>query len=425
MTLPPAFPLTGTRRVPGDKSISHRAAILASVARGTSILRGFSPAGDCRATLRALIDLGVGAAREGDVVTIEGRGPEAFTPTLAPLQCGRSATTMRLMAGMVAGVRFPCTFTGDEQLLLRPMLRVAEPLRSMGAVVKLARGDRPPLTIRGGGLAGIRYLLPIPSAQVKSAVLLAGLQASGSTVVIEPIPVRDHTERLLQAMGAPVSRGVDRASWTRVERGTLRPLDLDVPGDFSSAAPLIVAAALVPGSDLEITGVGLNQTRTGLLDVLRRMGGSVEVELERTNPEPMGTIRVRSQPLSATTVRPEEVPGLIDELPLVGLLGAGADGVTSVSGAMELRRKESDRIAGLVAGLRTLGAEAEELPDGFLVSGPTVLGGGTCDARQDHRLVMAFSIAGLIATGKVKVEGAEFVDDSFPGFFEALDGSHA
>jgi 3-phosphoshikimate 1-carboxyvinyltransferase len=422
-TSPRLDSVKGRCAVPGDKSISHRAALLAAMADGQSRIGGFSPAGDCRATLAILAELGVGWVREGSTLRVHGRGPEALMAPGRPLDCGRSGTTIRLTIGLVAGAAFSTTLTGDGQLLRRPMSRVAEPLRLMGAGVELSDGGRPPLTVRGGPLRGIEYVLPVASAQVKSALLLAGLQASGTTVVVEPSPTRDHTERLLEAMGAPIRRWEEGAGpKVAVSRRVLAPIELDVPGDFSSAAPFVALASLLPGSDLRIEGVGLNPGRTGFLRILERMGGAIEVTRYVDGVEPSGDLRIRHGELRATVIEPAEVPGAIDELPLVGLVATQADGVTEVRGASELRVKESDRIAGLVAGLRALGGDARELEDGFAVRGPTPLRGGPCDARADHRLAMAFRVASFVASGDVNVEGLEFVPDSFPGF-EALLGT--
>jgi len=411
--------VAGVVRVPGDKSISHRGAILAALAEGVSHLRGFSPAGDCRATLTVLRSLGVSVDFDvdGDVVTMESRGAGGLAQPGMALDCGRSGTTMRLMAGVLAGTSFRSTLVGDEQLLRRPMARVAEPLRRMGAAVELSPEGTAPVTIHGARLTGIEFELPVPSAQVKSAVLLAGLRALGPTVILEAIPSRDHTERLLEWLGGPIVRTPGR---TTVRAGELRPFDLDVPGDVSSAAPLLAAAALVPGSNLTVRGVGLNPTRTGFLRVMERMGVEVETLPGEFDPEPAGDLTVRPAPLRAVTIEAAEVPALIDELPLVGVLATQADGDTSVRGAAELRLKESDRIAGLMAGLRALGADAEELPDGFVVRGPVRLRGGVVDARSDHRLAMAFTVAGLVALDEVDVRGLEYLPDSFPGFAETL-----
>jgi 3-phosphoshikimate 1-carboxyvinyltransferase len=421
--------LVGSCSVPGDKSISHRAAILAALAPGTSRIRGFSPAGDCASTLSAVAALGArvegepgdGSLRIVGPIAPHGRhaGPDADAdPGANVIDCGRAGTAMRLLAGVIASLPMSATLTGDRQLLRRPMRRVADPLRLMGAEVGLVEDERPPIHVSGGGLSGIDYRMPVASAQVKSAVLLAGLLASGRTTVREPIPTRDHTERMLAAMGARIGVAPG-AAW--VERGGLSPLDLVVPGDLSSAAFLLTAAAIVPHSSLTIEGVGLNPTRAGFLRILERMGGDVTIDPDaECGGEPAGSILGRHARLRATLVGADEVPSAIDELPLIGLLATQADGVTEVRGAGELRVKESDRIAGLVRGLRALGADAEELPDGFVVRGPTKLRGGAPDARDDHRLAMTFAIAGLIADGPVRVDGISYADDSFPGFETVL-----
>jgi 3-phosphoshikimate 1-carboxyvinyltransferase len=329
---------------------------------------------------------------------------------------------MRLLSGALAPFPLDVTLTGDAQLLARPMERVAAPLRAMGADVGTAEGGRPPVRLAGGGLHGVEYSPPVASAQVKSAVLLAGLGARGATTVREATPTRDHTERLLVAMGGRLTRTVDPAAVT-VQPGTLAGLELAVPGDLSSAAPLIAAAAMVPGSDLIVAGVGLNPTRGGLLAALATMGA--EVTTEHTvddGGEPRGDVRVAHASLGQVTVGPTDIPAMVDELPLLGLLATQAEGVSEVRGAGELRVKESDRIAVLVAGLRALGADVEELPDGFVVRGPSPLSGGEVDAAGDHRMAMVFAVAGLVASGPVRVRGMESVGDSFPGFLQALEG---
>jgi 3-phosphoshikimate 1-carboxyvinyltransferase len=392
--------------------------LVAALGDGTSTIRGFSPAGDCAATLAVLEALGVSAERGDDALVIHGRAGRAFHPPGLPLDCGRSGTTLRLGAGMVAADRGPFELTGDAQLLARPMERVAVPLRAMGAEVRTSPGGRPPVHIRGGALSGIEYALPVASAQVKSAVLLAGLRAEGETAVIESVDTRDHTERLLAATGIDLHRDHGRVT---VRPGVPAAFDLEVPGDLSSAAALMAAAALLPGSDLTLRAVGINPTRTGFVETLRRMGGDVEVIPGAEGIEPAGDLRVRPAPLRAVGIGAEDVPGLIDELPMIGVLATQADGVTEVLGAEELRVKESDRIAGLVRGLRELGAEVEERPDGFVIRGPTALRGGRVDARLDHRLALAFTLAGLVAAEPVTVEGMAFVWDSFPGFLRALE----
>jgi 3-phosphoshikimate 1-carboxyvinyltransferase len=423
--VPPATrPLRGRVNVPTDKAISHRAALFGALASGTTVVRGYSPAGDCASTLAAIRSVGARVVSDGDEVRIEGWGARGPAGAHAPVDCGRSGTTMRLLCGALAPFPIDVTLTGDPQLLARPMDRVAAPLRTMGARVATADGGRPPVGLRGGGLRGIDYAMPVASAQVKSAVLLAGLGASGPTTVREPVPTRDHTERLLAAMGARVTtdeRGTGRS--VAVEPGSLAGVEVTVPGDVSSAAPLVAAAALVPGSDLTVAGVGLNPTRAGLLAVLSGMGAWIETETTSdVGGEPLGDVRVRHAPLQAASVGASDVPAMVDELPLLGLLATQAEGVSRVRGADELRVKESDRIAVLVAGLRALGADVEELPDGFVVAGPTPLTGGDLDSAGDHRMAMVFAVAALIAHGPVRVRGMESVGDSFPGFLAALQG---
>jgi 3-phosphoshikimate 1-carboxyvinyltransferase len=417
MRFEPGRPIRGVARVPGDKSISHRAAILAGLAGGRSSLSNFAPGADCTASVEVLRALGAVVDRDGDSIVVTPVAEPA--PPVGPLDCARSGTTMRLMAGVLATMPFRSTLTGHEQLLRRPMGRIALPLRLMGAEVKLSGGELPPMSVRGGSLVGIEYELPVASSQVKSAVLLAGLSALGATTVVEPLPTRDHTERLLAWLGAPIHTTQGRV--TVRSDGGLRPFELRVPGDLSSAAPLLAAAALVEGSDLVIEDVGLNPTRTGFLRALERMGAVIEIDALPADPEPAGRLRIRQAPLVGTTVSGDEVPLVVDELPLLGVLATQADGVTEVRGAAELRLKESDRIAGLVAGLRAIGADVEEYGDGFAVRGPTPLRGGAVDSRSDHRLAMAFAVAGLVASAPVAVSDMGFVADSFPGFVHALE----
>ena len=421
--VPATRPLRGRVAVPTDKAISHRGAILGALAEGTSVLRGYSPAGDCVSTLEVLHVLGATVTRAGDEVRVGGWGEQGPAEPVGPVDCGRSGTTMRLLCGALAAFPVDLTLTGHPQLLARPMERVAAPLRSMGADVRTDDDGRPPIRLRGGALRGVDYEPPVASAQVKSALLLAGVRATGATTVREPVPTRDHTERLLTAMGVPVhveAHGGGRR--VTVQPGPLRAIELTVPGDFSSAAPLIAAAALVDGSDLTVTSVGLNPTRAGLLSVAARMGASIEtVSASRKGDEPAGDVRVRHVPLTAVSVQAGDVPAMVDELPLLGLLATQADGTSEVRGASELRVKESDRIAVLVCGLRALGAHVEELPDGFVVRGPSPLHGGEVDSAGDHRMAMLFAVAGLVATGPVHVRGMESVGDSFPGFLTALE----
>jgi 3-phosphoshikimate 1-carboxyvinyltransferase len=419
-------PLSGRCRVPTDKAISHRAALLAACSAGTSRIEDFSPAGDCQATVQLVRSLGCTVRMEDDALEVTGLGPACPPRILTEaLDCGRSGTTMRLGAGLLAGLPFTVQLTGHPQLLGRPMERVAEPLRRMGAHVSTSAGGRPPIQLRGGGLTGIEFTPPQASAQVKSAVLLAGIRASSSTTVCEPVPTRDHTERLLAAMGAPILVQETPAGRTvRLQPGPLDPLHMPVPGDASSAAVLATAAALIPGSDVVLERIAINPSRMGFFDVLQRMGGQVDFESHsgENGPEPIASIRVRFAPLQAFRISAHEVPALIDELPLLGLLATSAEGMSEVRGAAELRVKESDRITGLISGLRELGADAEELEDGFVVHGPITLRGGRCQSQDDHRLAMTFTLAGLMSQAPVAVVGGEFIADSFPGFQALLAG---
>jgi 3-phosphoshikimate 1-carboxyvinyltransferase len=422
----PARAVTGVLRVPGDKSISHRYALLAAIADGPSTISNYAPGADCASTLSCLASLGAIVSRtpspdDGDppIVTIEGRGLRGLAAPDAPLDCGNSGSTMRMLGGVIAAHPFISTLIGDASLSRRPMRRIIGPLTQMGAGVTAGPGDRPPVVIHGGSLQGIRFAPDTPSAQVKSAVLLAGLQASGETCVVEPASTRDHTERALAAFGATVAiegRSITLQGGQRLTGGALR-----VPGDLSSAAFMAVAASALAGSDVTITDVGLNPSRAGLLDLLRRFGAQVDTTIEGDwQGEPVGRLRVRHGAMRDLVITPAEVPEVIDELPVLATLGTFGGSVT-VSGAGELRVKESDRIAELVAGLRLMGADADERPDGFQVRSGTRLTGGTVHAHHDHRLAMAFAIAALGATGPTTIEGADAVAVSYPAFFEDLE----
>lgn len=422
----PARAVTGVLRVPGDKSISHRYALLAAIADGPSTISNYAPGADCASTLSCLASLGAIVSRtpshdDGDppIITIEGRGLRGLAAPAAPLDCGNSGSTMRMLGGVIAAHPFISTLIGDASLSRRPMRRIIGPLTQMGAAVTAGPGDRPPVIIHGGSLQGIRFAPDTPSAQVKSAVLLAGLQASGETCVVEPASTRDHTERALAAFGATVT--VDGRSITLQGGQRLKGRALRVPGDLSSAAFMAVAASVLAGSDVTITDVGLNPSRAGLLDVLRRFGAQVDTTIEGDwQGEPVGRLRVRHGAMRDLVITPAEVPEVIDELPVLATLGTFGGSVT-VSGAGELRVKESDRIAELVAGLRLLGADAEERPDGFQVRAGARLTGGTVHAHHDHRLAMAFAIAALGATAPTTIEGADAVAVSYPAFFEDLE----
>jgi len=426
VTVSPALTVSGELRVPGDKSISHRDALLAALADGRSTIANYAPGADCASTLACISALGAIVSRtpatragEPPLVTIEGRGVRGLRAAAGDLDCGNSGSTMRMLAGVVAAHPFLSTLIGDASLSRRPMRRIIGPLTEMGAVITAGAGDRPPVRIQGGELTGIQFRPDTPSAQVKSAVLLAGLQARGVTSVVEPASTRDHTERALAAFGADVTVAGRTITITGGQR--LQACGLTVPGDISSAAFMAVAAAALPGSDVTITRVGLNPSRSALLDVLRRFGAAVDVVVEDDwNGEPVGKLRIRHHRMTDLVITPDEVPEVIDELPVLATLGTFGGSVT-VSGAGELRVKESDRIAELVAGLRAMGADADERPDGFQVRSGTRLTGGTVHAKHDHRLAMAFAVAALGATGPTEIEGADAVAVSYPAFFEDLD----
>ncbi|HOA23179.1 MAG TPA: 3-phosphoshikimate 1-carboxyvinyltransferase [Aggregatilineales bacterium] len=408
--------LRGEVRVPGDKSISHRALILGALADGENRVRGWLAAGDTLATLDAMRTLGIDVQRENGNLRFHGgtlRAPGQ------PVNCGNAGTAIRLLAGLLAGQSFASVLDGSEQLRARPMRRVTAPLAAMGADIEDTDG-RAPLTIYPARLAGCAHRLNVASAQVKSAILLAGLQAEGWTTVIEPGPSRDHTERMLCAMGADVR--IDGLRVTVAGGGApLQPLDLTIPGDLSSAAFVIVAAALVPGSDVRMRGVGLNPTRTGLLDVLRRMGADISVEDRREEGgELVGTVRVRGGDLAATEIAGQDVVRAIDELPILAVAATQAEGETVIRDAAELRVKEVDRISLLAGELRRFGAAVEERPDGMIIGGRARLRGAAVHSHGDHRLAMAMAVAGLVAEGETVVQGADCADDSFPGFAATL-----
>ena len=424
----PSPRVRGHVRPPGDKSISHRYALLAAIADGSTTIRGYSTGADCASTLECLEGLGVaiertGAGDAGLSVRIEGRGLYGLQPPSSTLDAGNSGSTMRMLAGILAAHAFRSSITGDRSLRRRPMRRIITPLERMGAAIESIDG-RPPLTIHGTRpLKPLAFEPDVPSAQVKSAVLLAGLHADGTTEVREPVGTRDHTERALEAFGVPVHRAGRVVSVTG--GGRLAGCALEVPGDISSAAFWMAAASALPGSEVVISGVGLNPTRSGIVDVLRRMGAEIRVEEETVwGGEPVGTITVRHRDLLPARIGADEVPGVIDELPVLGAL-ATYGGELHVSGAQELRVKESDRISALAEGLRRMGAEIVEAPDGFSVLGGRRLRGAEVDARHDHRLAMAFAIAALGASGPTTVLDAGAAAVSYPEFFTVLDSLRA
>lgn len=419
-----ASALVGHVEVPGDKSISHRAAMLGAVAEGTTRISNFLPANDCLATLAAVSDLGIAVEYAGDVVLVHGRGLMGLCEPAGPVECGGSGTTMRLLAGLLAGRSMYSVLAGNAQLSRRPMDRVAVPLRRMGATILGRTGGKyPPLSIMGGNLQAIHYEMPVASAQVKSAVLLAGLSADGITSVVELAPTRDHTERMLAAMRVRVDSVGDTVQIVPASR--LEPLDMYVPGDISAAAFMLAAAAIVPGSRLVIPRVGVNPGRVGILRALQRMwdqqGGGVRLHNERLeNGEPVADLEVSHGSLRGITLPAHEVPTLIDELPVLAVIATQAEGVTEVRGATELRVKETDRIATTVTELRRMGAKIESLPDGFVVEGPVRLRGAVVSSHGDHRLAMALAVAALAADGETTIEETACIDDSFPGFERTL-----
>lgn len=418
----PTQELYGSTAVPGDKSISHRAAMFAALAEGRSRVRNYLPGGDCQATLGVLRSLGVAIeAVSPSELLIDGVGLHGLHEPAAPLDCVNSGTTMRLMAGLLAGQRFFSVLSGSPQLTKRPMGRVVEPLRRMGAVIHGRQGGTlAPLAIQGARLHDIDYALPVASAQVKSALLLAGLYSEGLAIVRQPGPARDHTERMLAAMGAPI-RVLGTLVTSERPKQPLTPLDLLVPGDISSAAFLLAAGLLAPKSHLTITGVGVNPTRTGILDILRLMGADLGLANERAEAgEPVADIVVQHSELRGVEIGGDLIVRAIDELPVLAVLATQAHGRTVVRDAAELRVKETDRIATVAAELRTLGAHVEEYPDGFAVQGPVELHSAPVWSHGDHRLAMALAVAGLVASGPVLVEEAECVSDSFPGFERVL-----
>ena len=422
IVIEPVPRLVGHLEVPGDKSISHRSVLIGAICEGETHITGFGRSADTEATIGAVRACGVTVEELGhDTLRVVGVGLKGLQAPSGPIDCHNAGTLVRLFAGILAGQEWQeFELTGDASLSSRPMGRVVDPLRAMGAGIESEDG-RLPLGIQGRPLHAIDYLLPMASAQVKSAILLAGLYADGETTVAEPAPTRDHTERMLEAAGARVTRREQSVSIWPAERLELG--EIEVPGDISSAAPFIVAATLVPGSELHVHGVNLNPRRTGLLDILWRMGANITVYNRRElGGEPGGDLEVRSAGLVGTTVTEKEVPLAIDELPLFALAAAFARGTSKLRGAAELRAKESDRIEATVDALRAIGVRITGTPDGFVVTGvPTRVRGGRIESRGDHRIAMLGAIAGLASSDGVRVDDASAVAVSFPGFFAMLE----
>lgn len=424
MRLTPALLLDGRLRLPGDKSISHRAALIAALADGRSEITNFSTAADCASTLNCLRDLGVSIERQDDKVIFAG-GQKLLAPR-RPLDCGNSGSTLRILAGVLAGQDFTAELIGDESLSSRPMRRIIEPLEMMGARIESTDG-KAPLKVHGSGqLNPISYKLPVASAQVKSAILFAGLNATGQTTVVETSLSRDHTERLFNGFGVRVTTHAD-LSVTLDGPARFTGGSMTIPGDVSSAAYFVAAAMLLPGSQLAIEGIGLNPTRAAFLSALTSWGANISTtDLQNERNEPYGTINIRggltgTATESDRTLNRPMIPSLIDELPLLAVVGSQIAGGIQIRDAAELRLKESDRLATTAANLRAMGAEVEEFDDGLAVSGPTQLRGARIDSHGDHRIAMAFSVAALIAKGETEISGAECVAISFPEFFTLLE----
>lgn len=410
-------PLQGSLTIPGDKSVSHRSVMFAALADGTSHIEGFLEGEDTRATARIFSQLGVRIETPSPSQRIvHGVGIDGLKAPEAPLDCGNAGTGMRLLAGLLAGQAFDCTLIGDESLSGRPMRRVTGPLSQMGAKIDTESDGTPPLHVHGGqALHGIDFASPVASAQIKSAVLLAGLYAQGETSVLEPHPTRDYTERMLSAFGVDIEFSPGKARLRGGQR--LRATDIVVPADFSSAAFYLVAASIIPGSELRLKQVGLNPRRTGLLHALRLMGADITEE----NPaeqggEPVADLVVRYAPLKGARIPEALVPDMIDEFPALFVAAAAAEGKTVVSGAAELRVKESDRLAAMATGLRALGMQVDETEDGATLHGGVRLGSGTIESHGDHRIAMAFAIAGQISDGEVRINDIANVATSFPDF---------
>jgi 3-phosphoshikimate 1-carboxyvinyltransferase len=414
----------GTVTVSPTKSISHRAAILNAIAEGEAVVEDFQRGADCLATLRCLDQLGVSWRWQDETsLLVRGAGRHGLRESAAVLDCRNSGTTMRLLAGLLAGQPFFSVLTGDASLRSRPMARIIDPLRQMGADITGRESDRlAPLAIKGRGLQGIHYRMPVASAQVKSALLLAGLYAEGETLVEEPGPTRDHTERMMKEMGADIHFDEGPVIRIRPSMRELRALSLRVPADISSAAPWIVLAAAHPDAEIRLTGIGVNPTRTGVVDCLSLMGSDIQLDsAESWGPEPVADIVVRSARLRGATIAGDLVPRAIDELPLVALAGCFAEGETVIRDAEELRSKESNRIHTTVAGLQAMGANVEETDDGLRVWGPQILRGAMVSSHGDHRLAMMLAVAGALSEGETVVRAAESVAISYPDFWSDLE----
>src|SRR5450432_1927790 len=415
----PARNVSGALRLPGDKSISHRYAMLGAIAQGTSKLENYSTGADCESTLGCMRTLGVEWEKKDGAIVIQGRGSKLQAPT-SPLDCGNSGSTMRMLSGILAGQDFSSELTGDQSLSRRPMARIIAPLEMMGAKITAQSGGRPPLRVNGGNLKAIRYNMPVASAQVKSCVLFAGLFASGETVVVEPMRTRDHSELALRAFGAELKQEGDEVQIAGAQK--LRAIEAAIPGDISSAAFFLCAAGLFPESQLVIEDLLMNPSRARLLDIVILMGIGISVtQLEEQHGELRGTVKVEGRALKGITIAGADAAALIDEIPVLAAIAPYTEGGVEIRDARELRVKESDRIAAIAANLRAMGAQVEEREDGLKIPGGQKLRGAQIDSLGDHRIAMAFAVAALRAEGESKILGADAAVISYPEFFEALE----
>ncbi|WP_416731656.1 3-phosphoshikimate 1-carboxyvinyltransferase [Fictibacillus sp. JL2B1089] len=419
--LQPIQQLKGSIKVPGDKSISHRAVMFGSIAEGTTTIDGFLTGEDCLSTISCFKKLGVTIQQEGEKVTVEGKGIAGLTPPSEDLYVGNSGTTIRLMLGILANTPFESTLTGDESIAKRPMNRVTKPLKEMGAAIDgNDSGNKVPLHIKGGETRGIHYTSPIASAQVKSAIILAGLDGEGTTSVEEPFKSRDHTERMLKAFGVEVES--DELTVSVAGGQKLKGTHIEVPGDISSAAFFLVAGAIVPNSEITLKKVGLNPTRTGILDALKDMGADITFQnINETASEPFGDLVIKSSDLKGTVIQGDLIPRLIDEIPIIALAATQAEGKTIIKDAHELRVKETDRIETVVNELKKMGADIEATEDGMIIQGKSSLRGASVQSYGDHRIGMMLSVAACIAEGETTLTNSEAIAVSYPSFFEQLN----
>ncbi|MGE7759460.1 3-phosphoshikimate 1-carboxyvinyltransferase [Peribacillus sp. NPDC097895] len=411
--------LRGLIAIPGDKSISHRSIMFGALAEGETTVTNFLPGADCLSTISCFRQLGVHIEQEGHQVRIEGKGFHGLKEPEEVLDVGNSGTTIRLMMGILAGQDFSAVLVGDESIAKRPMSRVVNPLREMGAIIDGRKGaEYTPLFIRGGKLQGFRYELPVASAQVKSAIILAGLQAEGETTIVEPEETRDHTERMIQEFGGKIEKDGQtiKVSGNQVFKGTT----IQVPGDISSAAFFMVAAAITENSEVVLKNVGLNSTRSGIIDVMKSMGADISIEMKASEGEPTGDITVRSSRLKGTTISGDLIPRLIDEIPVIALLASQAEGITTIKDAAELKVKETNRIDTVANELSILGADITPTADGLIINGRKALNGGMVTSHGDHRIGMMLAVAALIADGEVELGDPDAIDVSYPQFFEHM-----